>query len=161
MSYRKSHAMIEVVLADACISCGKCALVCPNDVFDGESGDIPVIARQDDCVTCYLCEAYCPVDALYVSPIPAPDSSVDIDAIRAGGLLGSFRRSLGWDKRPPGATPEAPPAGAFPAMFRGAPGGLGDAHRISSYGPGGVNADHAHSSFAEAHPDFTDLLPKN
>jgi len=145
--------MIEVVVADTCISCGKCALVCPNDVFDGESGEIPVIARQEDCVTCYLCEAYCPADALYVSPIPAPDPSVDIKFITESGQLGSFRRSLGWDKRPPGSTPEAPPATGFPAMFRGAPGGPGDAHRVSSYAPGGLNADHATSPFEQAHPD--------
>jgi len=152
--------MIEVVLADRCISCGKCALVCPNDVFDGETGDIPEIARQDDCVTCYLCEAYCPVDALYVSPIPAPDPVIDLESLVNSGRLGSFRRSLGWDKRQPGATPEAPPPGALPAIFRGAPGGPGDAHRVSSYSPGGPNADHARSPFAEAHPEgFAELIP--
>lgn len=154
--------MIEIVLADTCISCGKCALVCPNDVFDGESGDIPVIARQEDCVTCYLCEAYCPVDALYVSPIPAPDPTVDIEDLVRSGRLGSFRRSLGWDKRPPWATPEPPPSGALPGIFRGAPGGPRDAHRVSSYGPDGANADHARSPFAEAHPDgFAGLIPSD
>lgn len=144
--------MIEIVLANSCVLCGKCATVCPNDVFDGEAGDVPVIARQEDCVTCYLCEAYCPADALYVSPIPVPDPTVDIDAIVRSGKLGSFRRAMGWDKRVPGSTPESV-NGVMPAIFRGLPGGLGDAHRLASYASGGPNEEHARSSFAEAHAD--------
>lgn len=85
--------MIEVVLADRCIGCDRCAEVCPTSVFDvGEDG-IPTIARQSDCQTCFQCEAHCPVDALYVHPQTRP---TPVDADEVGDLVGSYRQVLGW-----------------------------------------------------------------
>jgi NAD-dependent dihydropyrimidine dehydrogenase PreA subunit len=95
-------SVIELVVEDRCITCGACARVCPNDVFDMVPQQTPTIARQEDCVTCYICEAYCPTDALYVAPLRFP-TEVDQAAIVASGLLGSYRRALGWDVNPPGA----------------------------------------------------------
>jgi Fe-S-cluster-containing hydrogenase component 2 len=69
--------------------------VCPTNVFDKTDG-IPVIARQSDCQTCFLCELYCPEDALFVSPFADTAQSIDVAALKQGGLLGSYRRAVGW-----------------------------------------------------------------
>ena len=100
--------MIEVVSAERCITCDKCVAACPTNVFDLGPDRVPVIARQSDCQTCFLCEAYCPADALFVAPHarPEPDGSPlrDEHHLAATGLLGSYRRELGWGKgRNPGA----------------------------------------------------------
>ena len=92
--------MIEVVSAGRCITCDKCILACPTNVFDRGADGVPVIARQSDCQTCFLCEAYCPTDALFVAPRtqPEPASSAlrDEAGLVAAGLLGSYRHELGW-----------------------------------------------------------------
>lgn len=94
--------MIELVSAERCIGCDVCIRACPTNVFDRGPAGIPVIARQDDCQTCFMCEAWCPVDALYVAPSttpePAGSPSHDERALVAGGLLGSYRRELGWGR---------------------------------------------------------------
>lgn len=88
--------MIEVVVHDRCIACDRCIEVCPTRVFDR----IPVIARHDSCQTCFQCEAYCPTDALFVAPIAsraAADSRFrDTAGLVASGVLGGYRRELGW-----------------------------------------------------------------
>lgn len=88
--------MIELISADRCIRCNACVTACPDNVFDGSPGEIPIIARLDDCQTCFLCELYCPADALYVSPFKDLREQVDEQALIARGLLGSYRRALGW-----------------------------------------------------------------
>ena len=92
--------MIEVVDADRCIACDRCINVCPTRVFDRGPGGIPVIARHDSCQTCFQCEAYCPADALFVAPLAtrvAADSPFrDAEELAASGLLGGYRRELGW-----------------------------------------------------------------
>lgn len=100
--------MIELVSADRCIGCDVCIRACPTNVFQRGPDRIPVIARQDDCQTCFMCEAWCPVDALFVAPMtePAPVGSPlrDEAFLTAQGLLGSYRRELGWGRgRTPGA----------------------------------------------------------
>ena len=94
--------MIELISDERCIDCDLCVKVCPTNVFDAVPGDHPVIARQEDCQTCYMCEAYCPVDAMFVAPVSAPvpeDSSfLDEEHLIASGLLGKYRRDLGWSK---------------------------------------------------------------
>jgi NAD-dependent dihydropyrimidine dehydrogenase PreA subunit len=87
--------MIEFIDAQRCTSCDICVNVCPTNVFDKTDG-IPVIARQADCQTCFLCELYCPADALYVSPFRDEREHVDEADLVARGLLGSYRRTLGW-----------------------------------------------------------------
>ena len=88
--------MIELISLDRCIKCDSCVAACPDNVFDAVPGEAPVIARLDDCQTCYLCELYCPVDALYVSPLRDRREPVDEATLIASGLLGSYRRTLGW-----------------------------------------------------------------
>lgn len=88
--------MIELILASRCTACDLCVQVCPTRVFDAVPGSPPVIARQQDCQTCFMCEAYCPVDALYVAPHAVASPAVDEAALEAAGLLGSYRRAIGW-----------------------------------------------------------------
>ena len=59
-------------------------------------GAAPAIARQSDCQTCFLCEAHCPDDALYVAPDAETVTGVTEEAVVAAGLLGSYRRAIGW-----------------------------------------------------------------
>jgi len=94
--------MIELVFDDRCTHCGKCAEVCPTDVFDWRESHAPTIARQADCHTCYLCEAHCPGDALFVGPLRTPQP-VTRDEVLALGVLGNFRRALGFDTHEPGS----------------------------------------------------------
>ena len=100
--------MIELVSRSRCIECNLCVKVCPTNVFDAVPGGHPVIARQADCQTCFMCEVYCPADALYVAPNADASFEVNEAALAAGGLLGSYRRAVGWGpKRTSGAATDA------------------------------------------------------
>lgn len=100
--------MIEIVSAERCVRCDVCIAVCPTNVFDRGADGLPVLARQGDCQTCFMCEAHCPADALFVAPLthPAPEDSPlrDEAHVTEAGLLGSYRRDIGWGRgRKPGA----------------------------------------------------------
>jgi NAD-dependent dihydropyrimidine dehydrogenase PreA subunit len=106
--------MIEVIERSRCIACDLCIQVCPTRVFDSGGDGIPVIARQDSCQTCFQCEAYCPTDALFVAPLvtAAPSGSRfrDVEELMRTGLLGGYRRELGWGHgRALGARTAIPP----------------------------------------------------
>jgi NAD-dependent dihydropyrimidine dehydrogenase PreA subunit len=92
--------VIELVDRDRCIACGRCVDVCPTRVFDLDDEGIPVLARREYCQTCFQCEAYCPADALFVAPLvePVAGTSVfrDLPELAKSGLLGGYRRELGW-----------------------------------------------------------------
>jgi NAD-dependent dihydropyrimidine dehydrogenase PreA subunit len=92
--------MIELISRSRCIKCDVCIRVCPTDVFERGPEGFPVIVRQDDCQTCFMCEAWCPEDAMFVdaqTQPAAPDSiSHDEQKLISAGLLGSYRRELGW-----------------------------------------------------------------
>jgi NAD-dependent dihydropyrimidine dehydrogenase PreA subunit len=92
--------MIEIVDADRCIACDRCIEVCPTRVFDRGPDGVPVIARHDSCQTCFQCEAYCPTDALFVAPLTtraaAGSPFHDAAELVESGLLGGYRRELGW-----------------------------------------------------------------
>ncbi|MCD1260366.1 4Fe-4S binding protein [Paenibacillus athensensis] len=90
--------MIELLSKDRCVSCNQCVSVCPTNVFEAVSGDIPVIARQSDCQSCFMCELYCPTDALFVTPLAEETSAVAEERLIDQGLLGSYRKNLGWGK---------------------------------------------------------------
>ena len=96
--------MIELVSESRCIKCNLCVTACPTNVFDAVPGQAPRIARQSDCQTCYMCELYCPVDALYVDPNADESVPVDEETLIAAGLLGSYRKNVGWGR---GRTPSA------------------------------------------------------
>ena len=88
--------MIELISEDRCTSCNICVRVCPTNVFDTVAGGPPVIARQQDCQTCYMCELYCPSDAMFVAADIAVAASVDERRLEQDGVLGSYRRAIGW-----------------------------------------------------------------
>jgi NAD-dependent dihydropyrimidine dehydrogenase PreA subunit len=123
--------MIEIVSRERCVTCDRCVEVCPKNVFDRGEDGVPVIARQSDCQTCFMCEAYCPADALFVAPFSRPeepDSPLrDEEHLAATGLLGSYRRQIGWGRgRTPGAAvavgpepPHSPPPIVTPAAGLG------------------------------------------
>lgn len=90
--------MIELISEDRCVKCNVCVSVCPTNVFQANLGDIPSIARQSDCQTCFMCEAYCPVDALYVAPLAEQTTDVLEQDLIKKGLLGSYRKDIGWGK---------------------------------------------------------------
>jgi NAD-dependent dihydropyrimidine dehydrogenase PreA subunit len=92
--------MIELVSDDRCIRCDVCIRVCPTNVFEHGADRLPVIARQEECQTCFMCEAWCPTDALFVAPQTAPVAAGSVyrdeQALVSRGLLGSYRREIGW-----------------------------------------------------------------
>lgn len=100
--------MIELVSQSRCVTCDVCIAVCPTNVFDRGADGVPVIARQSDCQTCFMCEANCPADALFVAPqtgpVPADSPLRDEEHVVATGLIGSYRKEIGWGRgRRPGA----------------------------------------------------------
>ena len=49
-------------ITDACIGCGSCAAVCPQQCID--TSDIPHVIRQENCLHCGNCMTVCPVGAV-------------------------------------------------------------------------------------------------
>ena len=49
-------------ITDACIGCGSCAVVCPQQCID--TTDIPHVIRQENCLHCGNCMTACPVGAV-------------------------------------------------------------------------------------------------
>ena len=90
--------MIEVLVEEQCVECNLCVKVCPLNVFEKRDNQPPVIARQSDCQTCYMCELYCPAQALYVAADAEDTVDVSVDEIKETGLLGSYRKDIGWEK---------------------------------------------------------------
>ncbi|ALS20572.1 MULTISPECIES: 4Fe-4S dicluster domain-containing protein [Paenibacillus] len=92
--------MIEILNKDRCVNCNQCVTVCPTNVFDPatEPDGVPVIARKSDCQSCFMCELYCPADALYVAPFAERDADLNESELIHGGLLGSYRKDVGWNK---------------------------------------------------------------
>ena len=101
--------MIELVSEKRCIKCDVCIRVCPTNVFEHGPDRLPVIKRQADCQTCFMCEAWCPTDALFVAPdtepVHAHSGYRDETWLVDRGLLGSYRRELGWAQSEPLAGP--------------------------------------------------------
>jgi NAD-dependent dihydropyrimidine dehydrogenase PreA subunit len=101
--------MIELVSQERCIKCDVCIRVCPTNVFEHGPDRLPVIKRQADCQTCFMCEAWCPTDALFVAPqtdpVPLDSPYRDETWLIERGLLGSYRRELGWSDELPLAGP--------------------------------------------------------
>ena len=49
-------------ITDACIGCGSCATVCPQNCINAES--IPYVIKQEHCLHCGNCMEACPVGAV-------------------------------------------------------------------------------------------------
>ncbi|MBI4318003.1 MAG: ferredoxin family protein [Chloroflexi bacterium] len=59
----------------ACLRCGICSAVCPNDVLREAQDHTPYIAYPEDCTACRLCEERCTFDAIAVKPGAVKKSS--------------------------------------------------------------------------------------
>jgi uncharacterized pyridoxamine 5'-phosphate oxidase family protein/NAD-dependent dihydropyrimidine dehydrogenase PreA subunit len=49
-------------ITDACIGCGTCLTVCPQDCIS--SGEIPFVIAREHCIHCGNCMENCPVEAI-------------------------------------------------------------------------------------------------
>lgn len=54
-----------VHVTEACIACGKCAAVCPMQVFTMQA-DVSNPERELDCINCGLCQRACPERAINI-----------------------------------------------------------------------------------------------
>ena len=51
---------------DKCVGCGKCAEVCPHDVFKVENGKASIFDKNS-CMECGACAKNCPAGAVSVN----------------------------------------------------------------------------------------------
>ena len=49
-------------IGEACISCGTCADICPNEAIS--EGDERYVIDPDKCISCGACAAECPMEAI-------------------------------------------------------------------------------------------------
>lgn len=66
---------------ELCKVCGICVALCPQDVFDSDGRDVPVVARLEACTACRFCELHCPDFAIEVeaAPTPADEEAAEVD----------------------------------------------------------------------------------
>ncbi len=54
---------------ERCNGCGRCELICPQDVIRvNKEKEKAFIKYLRDCQCCFLCELECPQNAIYVTP---------------------------------------------------------------------------------------------
>jgi adenylylsulfate reductase subunit B len=65
--------MPPLINEEKCIACGKCADICPQDVFFGsEKKKKPVISYPEECWHCNACVLDCPAEGAIKVRIPLP-----------------------------------------------------------------------------------------
>ena len=65
--------MPPVINKDNCTKCGKCAAICPQDVFfDSKEKEVPVVSYPEECWHCNACVLDCPVEGAIRLRIPFP-----------------------------------------------------------------------------------------
>ncbi|NTV13691.1 MAG: 4Fe-4S binding protein [Desulfobulbaceae bacterium] len=66
--FRYLAGVVSLQLAEeACVGCGACVSVCPQQVFVVAGGKALLVDR-DGCMECGACANNCPVDAITVQP---------------------------------------------------------------------------------------------
>lgn len=57
--------------SDSCIKCGKCAKVCPSNIFvQSKAGSVVELVDVKSCIACGHCVAVCPTDSVLHSEFP-------------------------------------------------------------------------------------------
>lgn len=66
LSGKNRIAGCKVVFLDttSCIRCGKCAKICPMNIFPQSDAPLPV--NDENCIQCQLCARNCPTGSIYV-----------------------------------------------------------------------------------------------
>ncbi|WP_202319631.1 4Fe-4S binding protein [Archaeoglobus neptunius] len=55
--------MVSIVVLETCTGCGRCAEVCPFNVYE-IAEDYAHALRAEDCIECCACVDACPEDAI-------------------------------------------------------------------------------------------------
>ncbi len=65
--------MPPIIDSKKCTICGKCAELCPEDVFYGsDPAEVPVVRYPDECWHCNSCVYECPAEGAIRLRIPLP-----------------------------------------------------------------------------------------
>jgi adenylylsulfate reductase subunit B len=65
--------MPPVINDEKCVKCGRCADVCPSDIFFGSrKGETPAITYPEECWHCNACVTECPQEGAIRLRIPLP-----------------------------------------------------------------------------------------
>ena len=65
--------MPPVINKDHCTTCGKCADICPQDVFfESKEKEVPVVSYPEECWHCNACLLDCPAEGAISLRIPFP-----------------------------------------------------------------------------------------
>ena len=58
---------IVVIDEDACIACGECVTICPNDIlYIDQTKNVCKVMDETDCDKSRGCERVCPTDAIKI-----------------------------------------------------------------------------------------------
>ncbi len=65
--------MPPIIDSEKCAGCGKCADICPEDVFFGsDKGQVPLVTYPEECNHFNCCVSVCPKEGAIRLRIPVP-----------------------------------------------------------------------------------------
>lgn len=74
---KKERARMRVrVFGKWCKGCGLCIAFCPQEVFEADAEQRPVVAHPERCVGCQWCVIHCPDFAIVVDEAEAGEEAV-------------------------------------------------------------------------------------
>jgi len=74
----KSEPVLFSISWNACIQCGVCVAICPQEESSISSFDTIAVDRPCD-IACMICENICPVSAIDHSNVPALNYTLNTD----------------------------------------------------------------------------------